>query len=122
MPCEVYWIEEPDILAIDCRGPITSREMTQVIGQCLAVVDQQPAHFLIDLSQVAEQPVDFVVMNAFSEWIYHPNARWFVYINASDLLRSLVTVRHRGGCRFFKRRETAVEFLRGATQYETERH
>ncbi len=122
MPCEVYWIEASVILGVDCCGPVTAGDMKQVMRQGVTAVAQQPTHFLIDLTQATDVPIDFVGMVAFSEWIYHPNARWFAYVNASDLLRSLVTVRHRNTCRFFKRREEALDFLRGSAQYKTDHH
>ncbi|HEX2908137.1 MAG TPA: STAS/SEC14 domain-containing protein [Phototrophicaceae bacterium] len=117
MSCQVYWIETASILGIDCSGVVTADDLKAVVRDSVAALAVQPVYFLIDVSRMEALPVDFLGTRAFSEWVYHPNARWFAYVGASSLLQSLTQVRHRNTAQYFKERETALAFLYSAIGY-----
>jgi hypothetical protein len=117
MPSHVYWIEDPWILAVDYSGDVTAADVKSVAQDCLLAMKDQPVYFLVDLSESVSVSPKVVELPSFSEWIYHPNARWFAYVNASGLFKSLVQVRHRDASKLFNTRDDAMNFLQKAVEY-----
>jgi hypothetical protein len=117
MPSHVYWIEDPWILAVDYSGEVSIADVKSVAHDCLLVMKDQPVYFLIDLSQSTLVTPKALELPTFSEWIYHPNARWFAYVNATGLFKSLIQVRHRDASKHFSTRDEALAFLHKAVDY-----
>lgn len=117
MPSHVYWIEDPWILAVDYAGNVTAADVKSVAQDCLLAMKDQPVYFLVDLTECQLIAPNVIELPSFSEWIYHPNARWFAYVNATGLFKSLIQVRHRDASKLFTSREEALNFLHRAVEY-----
>lgn len=113
----IYWIEESSILAIDYSASVTADDVKKAAQESIALMRRGPIYFLIDLSESDSVESRAVEMPIFSEWIYHANARWFAYVGASGVFRSLVQVRHRDSAKFFDNRDAALAFLERAVHY-----
>ncbi len=119
MPGNIYWAEEPWILAVDYSSSVTADDVKKAAMESITAMQRGPVYFLIDLSESDSVETRAVETALFSEWIYHPNARWFAYVKASGLFRSLVQVRHRDSAKFFDNRDAALAFLERAVHYAT---
>jgi hypothetical protein len=117
MPSHVYWIEDPWILAVDYSGHVSAEDVKSAAQDCLLAMKNQPVYFLIDLTAAEIVSPKVIELPAFSEWIYHPNARWFAYVKASGLFKSLIQVRHRDASKLFTSRDEALNFLHKAVDY-----
>ncbi len=121
MPVQVYWFDEPWITAIDLSGMVTIDDMREVIRACLPNLKSHPVYFLIDMSAVTGVETRVFELSSLSEWIYHPNGRWFVYIQPHRLFNAVMKMRQRGNYKSFDRRDEAVTFLQSATLNERQR-
>jgi len=121
MPVHVYWLYEPWVTAIDLTGDVTADDMREVIRACLPNLKSHPVYFLIDMTAVAEVDTKVFELSSLSEWIYHPNGRWFVYVKPHRLFSAVMKMRQRGNYKSFDSREEAVMFLQNATQTERQR-
>jgi hypothetical protein len=117
MPSHVYWIEDPWILAVDYSGNVSAEDVKSAAQDSLLAMKNQPVYFLIDLTACELVSPKVIELSAFSEWIYHPNARWFAYVNATGLFKSLIQVRHRDASKLFSTRDEALNFLHKAVEY-----
>jgi len=117
MPSHVYWIEDPWILAVDYSGQVSVADVKSAAQDCLLAMKNQSVYFLVDLTETELVSPKVIELPSFSEWIYHPNARWFAYVNASGLFKSLIQVRHRDASKLFNRRDEALNFLHKAVAY-----
>lgn len=111
MPAQTYWIEEPTILAVDFSGQITQADMRQAIYWCLESLRENAVYFLVDMTRSDGLDIAVLELSSLSEWIYHPNGRWFVYVNPNRLFKNLIKMRHRGNARIFEDRQQAIYFL-----------
>ena len=121
MPVQVYWFDEPWITAIDLSGMVTIDDMREVIRACLPNLKSHPVYFLIDMSAVTGVETRVFELSSLSEWIYHPNGRWFVYIQPHRLFNAVMKMRQRGNYKSFDTRDEAVTFLQSATLNERQR-
>ncbi len=121
MPVQVYWFDEPWITAIDLSGMVTIDDMREVILACLPNLKSHPVYFLIDMSAVTGVETRVFELSSLSEWIYHPNGRWFVYVQPHRLFNAVMKMRQRGNYKSFDKRDEAVTFLQSATQNERRR-
>jgi len=121
MPVQVYWFDEPWITAIDLSGMVTTDDMREVIRACLSNLRSHPVYFLIDMTEVTGIEQRVFELSSLSEWIYHPNGRWFVYIKPHRLFSAVMKMRQRGNYKSFDTREEAVMFLQTSTQNERQR-
>ena len=121
MPVQVHWLDEPWITAIDLSGIVTTDDMRQVIQACLPNLKSHPLYFLIDMTAVTAVENAIFELSSLSQWIYHPNGRWFVYVKPHRLFNSVMKMRQRGNYRSFDTREEAEAFLQSATQTERQR-
>lgn len=111
MPVQTYWIEEPTILAVDFSGEISQGDMRQVIYLSIAALRKNPVCFLVDMTASSGTDMAVLELSSMSEWIYHPNGRWFGYVNPNPLFKNLIKMRHRGNARTFADRQEAISFL-----------
>jgi tricorn protease-like protein len=114
MPVHTYWIEEPAIMAVDFSGEITVDDMRKAILPCVISLREHPVYFLIDMSASTHMDIKIMELSSLSEWIYHPNGRWFAYVQPNRLFQNLVRLRHHGNYKFFDDRQQAVEFLKSS--------
>jgi hypothetical protein len=121
MPAEAYWIEDQRILSISYNGHIGVDDMRGVIAVCVGTLSSTPIHFLVDFTQMTSFDPQIIEMSSFSEWLYHPNARWFAYVRLAGLYKSLIQHRHDNNIKFFQERIEAETFLRQAAQAVPER-
>ncbi len=121
MPVQVYGFDEPWITAIDLSGMVTTDDMRQVILACLPKLKAHPTYFLIDMTDVTGVEPPVFELSSLSEWIYHPNGRWFVYVKPHRLFNAVMKMRQRGNYKSFDAREEAIIFLQKATQNERQR-
>lgn len=121
MSVQVYWFDEPWITAIDLSGMVTTDDMRQVILAALVNLKSHPVYFLIDMTGVTGVEQKVFELSSLSEWIYHPNGRWFVYIQPHRLFSAVMKMRQRGNYKAFDTREEAVMFLQSSTQNERQR-
>jgi hypothetical protein len=116
MPAEAYWIEDQHILSISLNGHIDMDDMRGVIAVCVGTLTSSPVHFLVDFSHMTSFDPQIIEMSSFSEWLYHPNARWFAYVQLTGLHKRLIQLRHHNNSKFFLERQAAETFLRQAVQ------
>ena len=121
MPVQVYWLDEPWVTAVDLSGMVTTDDMRELIRACLPNLKSHPVYFLIDMTAVTGVDNKIFELSSLSEWIYHPNGRWFVYVKPHRLFSAVMKMRQRGNYKSFDTREEAVMFLQGATQTERQR-
>ena len=121
MPVQVYWLDEPWITAIDLKEMVTADDMRQIIRICLPNLKSHATYFLIDMTEVTEVDTRIFELSTLSEWIYHPNGRWFVYVKPHRMFNAVMKMRQRGNYKSFETREEAVAFLDSATQNERQR-
>lgn len=57
-------------------------------------------------------------LSSLSEWIYHPNGRWFAYIRPLGLFKAVMKSRQRGNFKAFEERDEALTFLHNASRME----
>ena len=118
MPVQVYWLDEPWVTAIDLSGMVTTGDIREVIGACLPNLKSHPVYFLIDMTAVTGVDTKVFELSSLSEWIYHPNGRWFVYIKPHRMFNAVMKMRQRGNYKSFDTREEAERFARKMQQME----
>ncbi len=111
MPLRISWIEEPTTLAMDFSGEVSVDDMQHAIHTAFETLRQNPMYFLIDMTASTGMDMQVVELSSLSEWIYHPNARWFIYVNPNRLFKNLMKLRHRGNTKNFEDRQQALQFL-----------
>jgi hypothetical protein len=121
MPVQVYWLDEPWVTAIDLSGMVTTDDMREVIRTCLSNLKSHPVYFLIDMTAVEGIEPRIFELSSLSEWIYHPNGRWFVYVKPHRMFSAVMKMRQRGNYKSFDTREEAKAFLQSSTQAERQR-
>lgn len=121
MPISTYWIEEPWIRAVDMTGYLTLDDMRHIIADSILYLRQHPTYFLIDMSQSTGVDPHVFELSSLSEWIYHPNGRWFVYVQPNGAFKSIMKMRQRGNFKGFDERDEALDFLQRATLNEKAR-
>jgi hypothetical protein len=114
MPGQIYWLEEPWIMAVDYSGLVTANDVRSIVAQSLPALGSGPVYFLIDLSQSESVAPQVIELSSLSEWIYHPNARWFAYVQPRGIFKMLINIRHSDNVRFFNQRDDALIFLQQA--------
>lgn len=121
MTVQIYWQEEPWIKVIDMSGMVTADDMRTVIRACLPYLKMHPIYFLIDMTAVTGVDIRVFELSSLSEWIYHPNGRWFVYVNPHNMFTAVMKMRQRGNFKSFDQRDEALKFLQSAIQIERQR-
>ncbi len=116
MPADVHWIEEPHVLSVSYNGSVSVDEMRSVIAVCVSAVINNPVHFLVDFTHMTDFDPRIIELSSFSEWLYHPNARWFAYVRLTGIYKNLLQLRHHNNTRFYQERAEAERFLRKAAQ------
>jgi hypothetical protein len=117
MTGRIYWIEKPHILSVDYSDEVTVADVKAAAQNSLVALHHHAVYFLVDLSQSQSVSPDAIQLPSFTEWIQHPNARWFAYVQASGLMKSLLQMRQGGTAKFFSDRESALAFLYTALNY-----
>ncbi len=120
MPSQVYWIEEPAIMVVDYSGQVTVEDVRTVVRQCLGALHHNPVYFLVDFSAAVSVALEIVELSSLSQWIYHPNSRWFAYVKPNRLFASLMQVRHHDSFKAFEDRDEALAFLHHAVETSNE--
>jgi hypothetical protein len=116
MSVNVYWAKEPQILSVDYSGDVTADDVRSAVVQLTDLLKKQPLHFLVDLSQATSFAPEIIELSSLSEWLYHPNGRWFAYVQPSGVFKSLVRYRHRNPVKIFHDRIDALGFLEQAAR------
>lgn len=116
MTAQIEWIEKPWIMAVDYSGAVTVDDVRQTVINCVAQLQDHPTHFLIDMTETVSVDPSTLELSSLSEWIYHPNGRWFVYIRPTGAFKALINLRHRNPIKQFDDRKAALEFLQKAVQ------
>ena len=112
MAADVQWIEEPHVLSISYNGNVSIEEMRNVIGVCVNALTRTPVHFLVDFTQVSNFDPHIIELSSLSEWLYHPNARWFAYVRLTGLYKNMLQMRHHNNTKFYQERTEAELFSR----------
>lgn len=60
-------------------------------------------------------------LSSLSEWIYHPNGRWFVYVRPHRMFSAIMKMRQRGNYKAFDDYDEALAFVETASHAERER-
>lgn len=116
MSVDIYWVKEPQILSVDYSGDVTVDDVRVVVTQMTDILKKQPLHFLIDLSRATSFAPEIIEMSSLSEWLYHPNGRWFAYVQPRGIFKALVRYRHRNPVKIFNDRTDALGFLEKAVR------
>ncbi|MEZ4672491.1 MAG: hypothetical protein R3E39_31705 [Anaerolineae bacterium] len=118
MTVTTHWVNEPWIFAVNLSEYVTMDDIRSVIGECVPLLREHPIYFLIDMSSVSGFDSHILEMSSLSEWIFHPNSRWFVYVRPTGLFKSIMKARQRGNFKAIDDRDAALEFLRRAAHAE----
>ncbi len=121
MSVQIYWHDEPWVKSIDLSGHVSADDMREIIRACLPNLKIHPIYFLIDMSAVTGVDVRVFELSSLSEWIYHPNGRWFVYVKPHSMFNAVMKMRQRGNYKSFDKREEAIAFLENFVQTERQR-
>lgn len=121
MSVGVHWIEEPWIIAVNFSDYITVDDAHAAIRECVPALKEYSVYFLIDMRTVNGFDLRIFELSSLSEWIYHPNGRWFPYIRPLDMLKSIMKVRQPGNFKAFDEQDEATAFLQNASRLERER-
>ncbi len=116
MPATIEWLEEPHIILIEFSGQVDAAEMRHIIAVAVQALAAGPVYFLKDFTATTSFDPKILELSSLSEWLYHPNARWFAYVGVTGLSKQLISLRHQNDTRFFKTRAEAEQFLRSAAQ------
>ena len=116
MPAEIQWLEEPSIILIQYSGHVGVTDMRHIIAGAVQALSGGPVYFLKDFTGITSFDPKILELSSLSEWLYHPNARWFAYVGVTGLSKQLISLRHQSDTRFFQTRAEAETFLREAAQ------
>lgn len=116
MAHQVYWIKEPQLLALEYTGRVTPDDLRSATTQALEHVRQRQMDFLIDLSQTETEGAQLIKasseVSSFVALIRHPNARWFAMVGPNVVARFAIQMFFRQAqVKIFATRDEAVAFL-----------
>lgn len=106
------WVEPDHILSVTFSGRVDLADIQLASKHCLQHLRKSPLHFLMDFGAAHSLAAESLLHPVFTEWIRHPNSRWFAYVNLAGVYRALVHVRHRDSMRAFYDKMQAEAFLR----------
>lgn len=118
MSATTHWIDEPWILAVNFSDYITVDDMRTVIAACVPLMREHPVYFLVDMSTVNGFDRAIFELSSLSEWIYHPNGRWYAYIRPDQVFTAVMKRRQRGNFKAFDDRDEALGFLENSSRLE----
>lgn len=121
MTVKLQWLNEPWALVVHFADKITSDDIREVISFCLPRLRQNPIYFLLDMTEVATVDPRLFELSSLSEWIYHPNGRWFVYVRPHRMFSSIMKLRQRGNYKAFDDYNEALTFVETTSHAEQER-
>ncbi len=114
MSVQITFAPDQPVIQVHFDGVLSVDDMRQVIVACLPALSGAPHSLLLDMSHCPEVDPHVLELSSLSELLYHPNARWFVYVKPTRLFRSLMQVRHRGNSKSFEQLDDALAFLQRA--------
>ena len=118
MTVQIQWLNEPWAMAIHFADKITSDDIREVIGVCLPRLRENPIYFLLDMAKVTGVDPRLFELSSLSEWIYHPNGRWFVYVQPHRMFSSIMKMRQRGNYKAFEDYDEALAFVMSTSHAE----
>ena len=121
MTVQIQWLNEPWSMAIHFADKVTPDDIRQLIAICLPRLREHPIYFLLDMTNVTAVDPRLFELSSLSEWIYHPNGRWFVYVRPHRMFSAIMKLRHRGNYKAFEDYDEALAFVETTSQAERER-
>ncbi len=121
MTVKLQWLNEPWALAIHFADKVTSDDIREVIVFCLPRLRENPIYFLLDMTEVTTVDPRLFELSSLSEWIYHPNGRWFVYVRPHRMFSAIMKLRQRGNYKAFEDYSEALTFVESTSHAEQER-
>lgn len=112
MGSRVYWVVPDSILGLELSGDLTVDDMRPLIWQSIEALHQGPLSFMLDCAELATVESEVYELSSFSQWIYHPNSRWFVYVAPPPFFMRVMKMRHRGSSQVFENTDEAIHFLK----------
>jgi hypothetical protein len=116
MPAQIDWLDRPRIIRVSYSGHVNVDDARTIIAFCVTALANGPVYFLVDFSEIVSFDSQIIELSSFSEWLYHPNARWFAYVRLTGLYKNLLQMRHQNNMKLYQERAEAEHFLRGAAQ------
>jgi hypothetical protein len=121
MSHRVYWIQEPQILALEYTGVPTPEDLRGATSQALAEVEKRHMHFLVDLSKADTKGAELLKagneVGPFLSLLRHKNAGWFAMVGPNAMARFAITLFFRQSLvKIFTTKEEAVTFLLALTE------
>ncbi len=105
-------------MALTFNEIVTTDDIREVIRVCLPRLKENPVYFLIDMTTVSDVDRRIFELSSLSEWIYHPNGRWFVYVKPHRLFSAIMKMRQRGNYKAFDNHAEALAFVENTSRAE----
>jgi len=121
MAVQINWLNEPWAMTIHFSDKVTADDMREVIGKCLPRLRENPIYFLLDMTHVSSVDPRLFELSSLSEWIYHPNGRWFAYVQPHRMFSSIMKMRQRGNYKAFDDYNEGLAFVDRTSRAEQER-
>ncbi len=112
MSSKAYWVEKPWIMSADYEGRVTVQDYEVAMGECLAVLKEQPVYFVVDLSKSITLPLQVTMISSLLELVNHRNTMAFAFIGANRFAKLTIPTMIRKPYRFFESREPGMVYLR----------
>jgi hypothetical protein len=111
MGSRVYWVVPESVLGLELSGDLTVDDIRPAIWQSIDALHQGPLSFMLDCADLATVEPEVYELSSLSQWIYHPNSRWFVYVAPPSFFMRVMKMRHRGSSQVFENTNEAMHFL-----------
>jgi hypothetical protein len=111
MGSRVYWVVPDSILGLELSGNLTVDDMRPVIWQSIDALHRGPLSFILNCTDLVTVEPEVYELSSLSQWIYHPNSRWFAYVAPPPFFMRVMKMRHRGSSQVFENTSEALHFL-----------
>ena len=112
MTANIYWIEEPYIIATDYSGNVTEDDSEKTLKFLLEAVQKGPLYNLVDMREATTIHNNVFRMRPVVDLINHPNTQWVVVVKPNVIAKFAIQVLVRHKAKVFDTREEAEAFLR----------
>ncbi len=119
MSHRTYWAVEPYIRVAEFSGHVGLDELDAVMHDFLAVANDFPAYFVLDLTNTRSLPTSIFQIQAIRDVVMLENTRWLAVVNP-DVFANYATRMLAGDkAKVFEDLDRALSFLRGMVRLDT---
>jgi hypothetical protein len=112
MPANIYWVEEPYILATEYTGNVTEDDSEKALKVLLEAAQKGPLYNLVDMREATTIHNNVFRMRPVVDLINHPNTHWLAVVKPNVIAKFAIQVLVRHKAKVFDTREEAEAFLR----------